>query len=87
MKDMRRDIKKDYASVCIAWERKFEEKAVITMTPAQRQYDLDLVASMQQMAVWIEPRSRKVSDTLKVAAMRICCCWRLALPDDPRSAA
>ena len=29
MKDMRRDIKNDYASVCIAWERKFEEKAVL----------------------------------------------------------
>ena len=41
------------------------------MTPAQRQYDLDLVASMQRMAVWIEPRSRKVSDTLKFAAVRI----------------
>ena len=41
------------------------------MTPAQRKYDLDLVASMQRMAVWIEPRSRKVSDTLKVAAARI----------------
>ncbi len=26
MKDMRRDIKKDYASVCIAWERKFENE-------------------------------------------------------------
>ena len=46
------------------------------MTPAQRQYDLDLAASMQRMAVWIEPRSRKVSDTLKVAAVRISC-WRL----------
>lgn len=41
------------------------------MTPAQRQYDLDLVASMHRMAKWIEPRSRKVSDTLKVAAGRI----------------
>ena len=41
------------------------------MTPAQRQYDLDLVASMCRMAVWIEPRSRKVSDTLKLAASRI----------------
>lgn len=41
------------------------------MTPAQRQYDLELVASMYKMAVWIEPRSRKVSDTLKLAASRI----------------
>lgn len=41
------------------------------MTPAQRKYDLDLAASMQQMAVWIEPRSRKVSVTLKAAAARI----------------
>ena len=41
------------------------------MTPAQRQYDIDLAASMQRMAVWIEPRSRKVSDTLKIAAVRI----------------
>ena len=24
IKDMKRDIKKDYARVCIAWERKFE---------------------------------------------------------------
>ena len=41
------------------------------MTPAQRQYDIDLVAAMQRMATWIEPRSRKVSDTLRVAATRI----------------
>lgn len=41
------------------------------MTPAQRKYDLDLAASMQRMAVWIEPRSRKVSITLKAAAERI----------------
>lgn len=41
------------------------------MTPAQRQYDLDLAASMHRMAKWIEPRSRKVSDTLKLAATRI----------------
>ena len=52
------------------------------MTPAQRKYDFDLVASMQNMAVWIAPRSRKVSDTLKVAAERIA---ELAasLPVDP----
>ena len=41
------------------------------MTPAQRQYDLDLAASMHRMAVWIEPRSRKVSLTLQLAAERI----------------
>ena len=41
------------------------------MTPAQRQYDLDLAASMRRMAIWIEPRSRKVSLTLKLAAERI----------------
>ena len=41
------------------------------MTPAQRKYDIDLAASMQKMAAWIEPRSRKVSDTLRVAADRI----------------
>ena len=39
------------------------------MTPAQRQYDIDLVASMHKMAQWIEPRSRKVSDTLRFAAI------------------
>ena len=52
------------------------------MTPAQRQYDIDLVAAMRRMAVWIEPRSRKVSDTLRVAADRI---YALAstLPADP----
>jgi hypothetical protein len=41
------------------------------MTPAQRKYDIDLVAAMQRMAVWIEPRSRKVSITLRTAAERI----------------
>jgi hypothetical protein len=41
------------------------------MTPAQRQYDLDLAVSMLKMAQWIEPRSRKVSDTLRIAANRI----------------
>ena len=41
------------------------------MTPAQRKYDLDLAASMHRMAKWIEPRSRKVSLTLKMAAERI----------------
>jgi hypothetical protein len=41
------------------------------MTPAQRKYDLDLAMSMKQMAVWIEPRSRKVSITLRLAAERM----------------
>lgn len=41
------------------------------MTPAQRQYDLDLALSMLKLAQRIEPRSRKVSDTLRVAADRI----------------
>jgi hypothetical protein len=41
------------------------------MTPAQRQYDLDLARSMHRMAAWIEPRSRKVADTLNIAAKRI----------------
>lgn len=51
------------------------------MTPAQRQYDLDLAASMNRMATWIEPRSRKVSDTLKIAAARIAA-LASALPAD-----
>lgn len=41
------------------------------MTPAQRQYDLDLAVAMRRMSVWIEPRSRKVSSTLQLAAERI----------------
>jgi hypothetical protein len=41
------------------------------VTPAQHKYDLDLAASMQKMATWIAPRSRKVADTLRVAADRI----------------
>ena len=41
------------------------------MTPAQRKYDQDLAVAMRRMAQWIAPRSRKVSDTLKVAADRI----------------
>jgi len=41
------------------------------MTPAQRKYDIDLVASMRRMAQRIEPRSRQLSDALKVAATRI----------------
>jgi hypothetical protein len=41
------------------------------MTPAQRQYDLDLAQAMTRMAHWIEPRSRKVSQTLLAGAQRI----------------
>lgn len=52
------------------------------MTPAQRKYDLDLAASMHRMALWIEPRSRKVSDTLRVAAKRIEA-LAASLPADP----
>jgi len=41
------------------------------MTPAQRKYDQDLIASMRRMAQNIEPRSRQLSDTLKLAAERM----------------
>jgi len=41
------------------------------MTPAQRKYDQDLALSLRNMAQWIEPRSRKVSGTLTLAADRI----------------
>jgi hypothetical protein len=41
------------------------------MTPAQRKFDVDLVASMRRMAQRIEPRSRQLSDALKLAATRI----------------
>jgi hypothetical protein len=41
------------------------------MTPAQRKFDQDLIASMRRMAQRIEPRSRQLSDALKVAAERI----------------
>jgi hypothetical protein len=41
------------------------------MTPAQRKYDLDLIASMRQMSQQIVPRSRKIADALKVAADRL----------------
>ena len=40
-------------------------------TPAERQYDTELVKSLRQMAQWIAPRSRKVSDTLRLAAGRL----------------
>ena len=41
------------------------------MTPAQRKYDTDLIASMRRMSQRIEPRSRQISDALKVAADRL----------------
>jgi hypothetical protein len=41
------------------------------MTPAQRKYDLDLIASMRRMSQRIAPRSRQISDALKVAAERL----------------
>jgi len=41
------------------------------MTPSQRKYDQDLIASMRRMAQNIEPRSRQLSDTLKAAAERL----------------
>jgi predicted component of type VI protein secretion system len=41
------------------------------MTPAQRKYDIDLIASLRRMAQNIEPRSRQLSDTLKAAAERL----------------
>ena len=68
-KDIKDDIKKNFKWHREIYERRFDSETA--MTPAQRQYDLDLAASMRRMAVWIEPRSRKVSDTLKIAAERI----------------
>ena len=41
------------------------------MTPAQRKYDQDFIASLRRMAKNIEPRSRQLSDTLKLAAERL----------------
>ena len=41
------------------------------MTPAQRKYDIDLAEAMQRMSAWIAPRSRKVSDTLRLGADRL----------------
>jgi hypothetical protein len=41
------------------------------MTPAQRKYDTELVASLRTMAQNILPRSRKLHDTFKLAADRI----------------
>lgn len=41
------------------------------MTPAQRKYDIELVASLRTQALQVSTRSRKISDTLKLAADRI----------------
>jgi len=41
------------------------------MTPAQRKFDTDLAASMRLMAQQVASRSRKIADTLNVAAGRI----------------
>ena len=41
------------------------------MTPAQRKYDQDLIASLRQLSLRIAPRSRKVGDALRMAAQRL----------------
>jgi hypothetical protein len=41
------------------------------MTPAQRKYDQDFVASLRNVSRNMEPRSRKLADMLKIAAERI----------------
>ena len=41
------------------------------MTPAQRKYDLELAASLRTMSQQVSPRSRKLGDTLTLAADRI----------------
>jgi len=41
------------------------------MTPAQRKYDLDLIASLRRTAQRVASRSRQLSDTLKLAAERL----------------
>jgi len=41
------------------------------MTPAQRKYDQDFVASLLRVSRNMEPRSRKLADMLKIAAERI----------------
>jgi hypothetical protein len=52
------------------------------MTPAQRKYDLDLALSLERMAQITASRSRKVSDTFKIAAERIAALSAL-VPVDP----
>jgi len=41
------------------------------MTPAQRKYDQDLALSLRNTAELVLPRSRKIADTLTLAADRI----------------
>jgi len=41
------------------------------MTPAQRKYDLELAVSLRTMSQQVSPRSRKLGDTLTLAADRI----------------
>ena len=41
------------------------------MTPAERQYDLDLVRSLRQQAAWIEPRIGKLAVLMRQAADRL----------------
>ena len=41
------------------------------MTPAERKFDQDLIKSLRVMAQNIFTRSRKISDTLKLAADRL----------------
>ena len=41
------------------------------MTPAQRKYDLELASSLRTMSQQVSPRSRKLGDTLTLAADRI----------------
>jgi hypothetical protein len=41
------------------------------MTPAERAYDRDLVKSMRREAKMVEPRSKRIALTLRMAADRI----------------
>ena len=52
------------------------------MTPAQRQFDLDLAANMTSMSQWVAPRSQKIADTLLLGAQRITALTN-AQPIDP----
>ena len=55
------------------------------MTPAQRQYDLELAASMRLQATQVASRSRKIADTLNAAADRIEALSACPVPVDPGS--
>jgi hypothetical protein len=55
------------------------------MTPAQRKYDRDFIGALRRMAQNIEPRSRQLSDTLKLAAERIDALSSAAPIDQPAS--